>query len=165
MKIVTVVGARPQFIKAAPVSRALQAVGIEEVVVHTGQHYDPSMSAVFFGELGMSEPAYNLGVGSGSHGGQTGRMLVGIEQVVAQEALFYSFSLERHVPADHLLRSIDRFVHLSGIREHLRPFYSDMGRPSGCRMRRARVVSIPRRGPLLSRDAGPDFQSQSKRLT
>ena len=52
------------------------------------------------------------------------------ERVVAQEALFYSFSLERHVPADHLLRSIDRFVDLSGIREHLRPFYSDMGRPS-----------------------------------
>ena len=52
------------------------------------------------------------------------------ERVVAQEALFYSFSLERHVPADHLLRSIDRFVDLSGIREHLRPFYSETGRPS-----------------------------------
>ena len=52
------------------------------------------------------------------------------ERTVAQEALFYSFSLERHVPADHLLRSIDRFVDLSGIREHLRPFYSETGRPS-----------------------------------
>ncbi len=85
MKIVTVVGARPQFIKAAPVSRALHAVGIEEVVMHTGQHYDPSMSAVFFREFGMKEPAYNLGVGSGSHGEQTGRMLVEIEGVIAQE--------------------------------------------------------------------------------
>ena len=52
------------------------------------------------------------------------------ERAVAQEALFYSFSLERHVPADHLLRSIDRFVDLSGIRERLKPFYSDTGRPS-----------------------------------
>ena len=52
------------------------------------------------------------------------------ERTVAQEALFYSFNLERHVPADHLLRSIDRFVDLSGIREHLRPFYSETGRPS-----------------------------------
>jgi hypothetical protein len=52
------------------------------------------------------------------------------ERTVAQEALFYEFSLERHVPADHLLRAIDRFVDLSGIRAHLRPFYSDTGRPS-----------------------------------
>ncbi len=52
------------------------------------------------------------------------------ERTVAQEALFYSFSLERHVPVDHMLRSIDRFVDLSGIREHLKPFYSEMGRPS-----------------------------------
>lgn len=52
------------------------------------------------------------------------------ERTVAQEALFYGFSLERHVPSDHLLRSIDRFVDLSGIREHLRPFYSETGRPS-----------------------------------
>jgi transposase len=52
------------------------------------------------------------------------------ERTVSQEALFYSFSLERHVPADHLLRSIDRFVDLSSVREHLRPFYSQMGRPS-----------------------------------
>ena len=53
------------------------------------------------------------------------------ERTVAQEALFYSFSLERHVPVDHMLRSIDRFVDLSGIRDHLKPFYSEMGRPSG----------------------------------
>jgi UDP-GlcNAc3NAcA epimerase len=85
MKIVTVVGARPQFIKAAPVSRALHTVGVEEVLLHTGQHYDASMSGVFFSELGMREPAYNLGVGSGSHGEQTGRMLVGIEDVITRE--------------------------------------------------------------------------------
>lgn len=85
MKIVTVVGARPQFIKAAPVSRALQARGIEEVLVHTGQHYDAVMSEVFFRELGMADPKVNLGVGSGSHAEQTGAMLVGIERVVVQE--------------------------------------------------------------------------------
>ena len=56
------------------------------------------------------------------------------ERAVAQEALFYSFSLERHVPADHLLRSIDRFVNLSNIRDHLRPYYSETGRPSCLRL-------------------------------
>ena len=84
MKIVTVVGARPQFVKAAPVSRAIQAT-VEEVLVHTGQHYDQMMSDVFFSELGIPEPAYHLGVGSGPHGQQTGRMLEAIEQVIMKE--------------------------------------------------------------------------------
>ncbi len=82
MKIVSVVGARPQFIKAAPVSRALQAAGVHEVLVHTGQHYDDTMSRVFFNELDLPFPDINLGVGSGSHGGQTARMLEGVEQVL-----------------------------------------------------------------------------------
>jgi UDP-GlcNAc3NAcA epimerase len=85
MKIVSVVGARPQFIKAAPVGRALANAGIEEVLLHTGQHYDPSMSDVFFSELGIGEPRYNLGVGSGTHGAQTAAMLAGIEEVLAAE--------------------------------------------------------------------------------
>jgi UDP-GlcNAc3NAcA epimerase len=85
MKVLSVVGARPQFIKAAPVSRALEAAGIEEVLLHTGQHYDYGMSDVFFEELGMREPDYNLGVGSGPHGAQTGAMLVGIEEVLLKE--------------------------------------------------------------------------------
>jgi len=84
MKIVTVIGARPQFIKAAPVSRALAAAGLVEVVVHTGQHYDDNMSGVFFEELEMAPPAFNLGVGSGSHGVQTARMLEGIERVLLE---------------------------------------------------------------------------------
>jgi UDP-GlcNAc3NAcA epimerase len=85
MKIVSVVGARPQFIKAAPVGRALEKAGIEEVLLHTGQHYDPGMSEVFFRELGLREPQYNLGVGSGSHAAQTAAMLVGIEEVLVSE--------------------------------------------------------------------------------
>jgi UDP-GlcNAc3NAcA epimerase len=80
--IVTVVGARPQFVKAAPVSRALVAVGAREILVHTGQHYDASMSDVFFQRLGIADPAHHLGVGSGNHGAQTARMLDGIERIV-----------------------------------------------------------------------------------
>jgi len=83
MRVLTVVGARPQFVKAAVVSRALRASGRhEEVLVHTGQHYDSNMSQVFFEELGIPEPDHHLGVGSSSHGDQTGRMLIAIEPVI-----------------------------------------------------------------------------------
>jgi UDP-GlcNAc3NAcA epimerase len=83
-KIVTVVGARPQFIKVAPVSRCL-ASWCKEVLVHTGQHYDPAMSDVFFEELGIAPPDYHLNVGSGPHGVQTGRMLEAIEGILLKE--------------------------------------------------------------------------------
>jgi UDP-GlcNAc3NAcA epimerase len=82
--IVTVVGARPQFVKAAVVSRAFAQAGVEECLVHTGQHYDAAMSEIFFEELGIERPAYNLGVGSGSHGKQTAAMLSGIEAVLLE---------------------------------------------------------------------------------
>ncbi|HYO50815.1 MAG TPA: UDP-N-acetylglucosamine 2-epimerase (non-hydrolyzing) [Chloroflexia bacterium] len=85
MKILSVVGARPQFVKAAPVGRALATAGVRNVLLHTGQHYDPGMSGVFFSELGIEEPDYNLGAGSGSHATQTAAMLTGIEEVVLSE--------------------------------------------------------------------------------
>lgn len=84
MKVVSIVGARPQFIKAAAVSRVLRA-GHTERLVHTGQHYDANMSAVFFEELNIPEPDVNLGIGSGPHGAQTGAMLTGIETVLLAE--------------------------------------------------------------------------------
>jgi len=82
MKVLTAIGARPQFIKAAPISEALRDAGVREVVVHSGQHYDHGMSQVFFDELGMPPPDVNLGVGSASHGRQTGEMLAGFEQAM-----------------------------------------------------------------------------------
>ncbi|MEB3300224.1 MAG: UDP-N-acetylglucosamine 2-epimerase (non-hydrolyzing) [Candidatus Sericytochromatia bacterium] len=83
-KIVTVVGARPQFIKAAPVRKALRGV-VHEVLVHTGQHHDPGLSDVFFEQLHLGRPDHHLGVGSGPHGRQTGRMLEALEEVLEQE--------------------------------------------------------------------------------
>ncbi len=86
MKIVTVVGARPQFIKAAPLSRALRRhPATHEFLLHTGQHYDDAMSAVFFRELALPTPDLNLGVGSGSHAAQTAQMLGGIEAVLLEQ--------------------------------------------------------------------------------
>ncbi|MFP8954315.1 non-hydrolyzing UDP-N-acetylglucosamine 2-epimerase [Natrialbaceae archaeon A-arb3/5] len=81
MRVCSIVGARPQFIKAAVVSRQLRDAG-EEVLVHTGQHYDEEMSDVFFDELEIPEPAYNLGIESGTHGRQTGKMIAALEPVV-----------------------------------------------------------------------------------
>lgn len=83
MHIVSIVGARPQFVKAAVVSRTLRGEGVSEVLVHTGQHYDPEMSQVFFDELGIPSPDHHLGVGSGSHAAQTAAMLTGLEEVLA----------------------------------------------------------------------------------
>lgn len=86
MKIVTVVGARPQFIKAATISRLLlHDPDVEEILVHTGQHYDPNMSDIFFKELNIPHPDFNLEVGSGSHAVQTGKMLEGIETILLEE--------------------------------------------------------------------------------
>lgn len=83
MKILTVVGARPQFIKAAPVSKVLRRRHAE-FLLHTGQHYDDAMSDLFFRQLGIPDPDVNLGVGSGPHGAQTAAMLAGIEQAIVE---------------------------------------------------------------------------------
>ncbi len=84
MKIVTVVGARPQFIKAAAGSRQIRKEH-QEILVHTGQHFDDNMSAIFFREMGIPKPDYNLGISGGTHGQMTAKMLVGIEEILQKE--------------------------------------------------------------------------------
>lgn len=124
MKVLTVVGARPQFIKAAPVSVVLRRRN-HEFLLHTGQHYDREMSQVFFDEMGIPEPNLNLEIGSGPHGEQTGRILAAIEKVVLEVrpdwVLVYGdtnstlaaalAAVKLHVPVAHVeagLRSFDR---------------------------------------------------------
>lgn len=88
LKILTIIGARPQIIKAAALSRAIKnkyADKISEIIVHTGQHYDENMSEVFFDELNIPHPNYNLNVGSGTHGSQTASMILGIEEILLKE--------------------------------------------------------------------------------
>ncbi|MHB8055483.1 MAG: non-hydrolyzing UDP-N-acetylglucosamine 2-epimerase [Candidatus Aminicenantales bacterium] len=130
MKIATIVGARPQFIKAAPVSRAVRAAAaagadISEILIHTGQHYDDNMSAVFFEELDIPAPDYDLEIGSAAHGAQTGAMLAAIERILERErpdiVLIYGdtnstlagalAAAKRNIPIAHVeagLRSYDR---------------------------------------------------------
>ncbi|MHB8869632.1 MAG: non-hydrolyzing UDP-N-acetylglucosamine 2-epimerase [Thermoleophilia bacterium] len=132
MKIVSVVGARPQFVKAAAVSRVLRSEagrdrGLIEYLVHTGQHYDQNMSAAFFRELQVPEPDANLGVGSGTHGATTARMLEAIEQVLLRVKpgmlLIYGdtnstlagalAAAKLHIPVAHVeagLRSFNRWM-------------------------------------------------------
>ncbi|KRC34178.1 non-hydrolyzing UDP-N-acetylglucosamine 2-epimerase [Oerskovia sp. Root22] len=125
MKILSVVGARPQFVKLAPVAQAAEAHGLDHVIVHTGQHYDPMLSDVFFQDLAIPTPDVHLGVGSGSHGVQTGSMLASLDGVLDEHrpdwVLVYGdtnstlaaalSAVKMHLPLAHLeagLRSFNR---------------------------------------------------------
>src|SRR5688500_7944192 len=86
MKIATVIGARPQFIKASALSLAIRArPDTQETIIHTGQHYDANMSRIFFEDQQIPKPKYELGVGSGSHAEQTAKILVGLEKIFSEE--------------------------------------------------------------------------------
>ncbi|WP_147148836.1 non-hydrolyzing UDP-N-acetylglucosamine 2-epimerase [Oceanithermus desulfurans] len=126
MKVVGIVGARPQFVKAAVVSRALaRNKGVRETILHTGQHFDTALSDVFFQELGIPAPTYHLGIGGGTHGQNTGRMIEGIERALLDErpdwVLVYGdtdstlagalAAVKLHLPVAHVeagLRSFNR---------------------------------------------------------
>ena len=125
MKLLSVVGARPQFVKLAPIARAAAEAGVDHVIVHTGQHYDPMLSDVFFRDLGIPAPDVHLGVGSGSHGVQTGAILGALDGVLDEHrpdwVLAYGdtnstlaaavSAVKLHVPLAHLeagLRSFNR---------------------------------------------------------
>lgn len=125
MKVLTIIGARPQFIKAAIVSRALLSNKISETIVHTGQHFDKNMSDIFFEELEILSPKHNLGIGGGTHGENTGRMIEAIEKVLVSEqpdwVLVYGdtdstlagtlAAVKLHIPVAHVeagLRSFNR---------------------------------------------------------
>lgn len=125
-KIITIVGARPQFIKAATISRALAArQDIQEIIVHTGQHYDANMSDIFFEQMAIPKPTYHLGIGGGTHGAMTGQQLEKIEEVLLEESphwvLVYGdtnstlagalAATKLHIPVAHVeagLRSFNR---------------------------------------------------------
>lgn len=126
MKICTIIGARPQFIKAAVISRVIRDIeGVEEIMIHTGQHFDANMSDVFFEELDIRKPDFQLKIGGGSHGQNTGRMLEAIEEVLLAEkpdwVLVYGdtdstlagalAAVKIHIPVAHVeagLRSFNR---------------------------------------------------------
>ena len=86
IKICSVIGARPQFIKSAPLSKHFKKNNIEEVIIHTGQHYDPNMSNIFFDQLNIPREKYNLNINQLSHGAMTGRMIEKIEEILLLES-------------------------------------------------------------------------------
>jgi len=123
MKVITIIGARPQFVKAATVSRELKKAGIVEILVHTGQHFDHNMSQVFFDEMEIPRPHYNLEISGLNHGAMTGRMLEKIEEVLVKEKPDYVLvygdtnstlagalaAVKLHIPVAHIEAGLRSF--------------------------------------------------------
>lgn len=134
VKVVTIVGARPQFVKAAVVSRAFAGCSeIEEVLVHTGQHFDANMSEIFFFEMGITAPKYNLQIGGGTHGENTGRMIEQIERILLVEAptlvLLYGDTDSTLAGAIAASKLVIPMVHVeSGLRSYRRGMPEEINR-------------------------------------
>ena len=120
MKVVSVVGARPQFVKLPPIADTFAKAGVEHVILHTGQHYEATMSDVFFKDLHIPSPTVSLGIGSGMHGAQTGAMLAAIEPALAGHnpdwVLVYGYGIDTNSPSlsaeqgMHLPTAVDAVV-------------------------------------------------------
>lgn len=180
MKFITIIGARPQFIKAAPVARVLAERQVRHVLVHTGQHYDYEMSKIFFDELGLPSPDYHLGAGSGTHGEQTGKILQRVEIVLLQErpdwVLVYGdtnstlagalAAAKLHIPVAHIeagLRSYNRHMPEEINRvltDHLSTLLCCPTETAVANLRAEGFANIVNEGKLVSEEAAAAFAPQ-----
>ena len=186
MRVVSIVGARPQFVKLAPVAKAFAAKGIDHKIIHTGQHYDVNMSDSFFVELGIPNPDLHLGVGGGSHGVMTGRMLEQLDPVLEDMdpdwVLVYGdtnstiagtlSAVKMHLPVAHLeagLRSFNRRMpeeHNRVLTDHaadlcLAPTEVAMGHLADEGLAARRECKIDKRGQFVEiTEAGRELQKR-----